>query len=109
MIKLFENFNRVNKIKELCDKYYIYNYFINGDYSIDVNRDVDLANTKLNKFSLTFRYVIGHFDCRTNNLTSLKGCPLEVGKSFYCDNNRLTTLEFCPTKVGRVFSAVIIN
>ena len=57
----------------------------------------------MDELPLTFRYVTGHFDCRSNNLTSLKGCPLEVGKSFYCDNNRLTSLEFCPTKVGRGF------
>lgn len=101
MIRLFEDFNKVGEIHTLCIKYNIFNYTINDDYSIDVNDDVDLSNSKLDYLPLTFGYVSGHFDCRTNRLTSLKGCPKEVGKSFYCSNNKLVNLEYCPEKIGR--------
>jgi hypothetical protein len=36
-------------------------------------------------------------------LTTLEGCPKEVG-DFLCKNNQLTSLEFCPTEIGGDFS-----
>ena len=33
--------------------------------------------------------VTGRFDCSSNKLTSLEGCPSTVGGGFYCDNNKL--------------------
>ncbi len=48
--------------------------------------------------------VTGNFYCEGNELTSLKGCPSEVGGNFRCDdNNDLTSLEGCPKKVGGDF------
>jgi hypothetical protein len=44
-----------------------------------------------------------HFNCKNNKLTSLKGCPKEVGHNFYCSNNELTSLEDGPEKVGYDF------
>lgn len=63
MIKLFEDFNRYNVIKELCDKYNIYNYFINDDYSILLG---------------TPSYIGGTFYCYDNNLPeSLIRCGIK--------------------------------
>ena len=45
----------------------------------------------------------GNIDCRNNQLTSLEGCPQQVGGWFYCDNNQLTSLEGCPQEVGGGF------
>ena len=35
----------------------------------------------------------GDFDCRGNQLTTLKGAPSSVGGDFVCDSNKLTSLE----------------
>jgi len=43
------------------------------------------------------------FKCSYNKLTSLEGCPREVGGSFFCNNNDLTSLEGCPREVGGHF------
>ena len=50
-----------------------------------------------------FKYVGGSFDCYSNQLTSLKGCPTYVGSSLDCNCNQLTSLEYCPTYVGDNF------
>jgi hypothetical protein len=31
--------------------------------------------------------------CQYNQLTSLEGCPTEIGGNFYCHNNNLTSLK----------------
>ena len=91
-------------IHDICKRYNITNYTINGDGSIDVNGDVDLYNCNLTELPLVFNKVSGWFDCGKNRLTSLKGSPKWVGGSFACSNNRLTSLEFCPDYVGNWFS-----
>jgi len=48
-------------------------------------------------------YTDGYFDCRNNQLTSLKGAPSEVDGSFYCSNNQLTSLEGAPSEVDGYF------
>ena len=88
------------EIEKICVKYDIYDYTINEDGSIDVDNNVDLHPT--NKFSelpLNFNIVTGRFDCGMNKLTTLKGCPKEVGLYFSCKENYLTSLEYGPTKV----------
>ena len=51
------------------------------------------------------REVGGNFNCYyCENLTSLKGCPEEVGGSFDCNNcENLKSLEGCPKEVGGYF------
>ena len=89
-LKLYESFE---DIESICNKYGITNYTINDDGSIDVDVDVSINHKKLTRLPLKFRNVSGKFDCFYNNLTSLEGCPVNVGKSFYCYNNELTTLK----------------
>ena len=104
MIKLFEQFNNEQEIREICKEYNIENYTINSDGSIDVDGDVDLSwRGTLERLPLIFNKVKGGFYCNVNKLTSLKGCPKEVGDTFNCSENLLTSLEGCPIKVDGYF------
>jgi hypothetical protein len=47
------------------------------------------------------------FNCSENLLTSLEGCPIKVGGSFYCNVNLLTSLEGCPIKVDGYFDCSV--
>ncbi len=88
------------KIHWLCFKYNIKNYSINSDGSIDVDGDVYLDFLNLEKLPLKFNYVSGYFSIYNNCITSLEGCPKEVGESFDCAKNQITSLKYSPIKVG---------
>jgi hypothetical protein len=90
-------------INGVCSKFYISNYTINDDFSIDVDGDVDISIESLTKIPLKFNRVSGYFNCQDNQLTTLGGSPKSVGGSFYCNDNNLTTLEGGPEYVGRYF------
>ncbi len=93
---IFDIFKSKRNIKNICEKYGIKNYTINRDGSIDVDGGVDLRNMQLTKLPLKFNIVTGYFDCQMNKLTSLEGCPKEVGDAFCCHYNELTSLKGCP-------------
>jgi hypothetical protein len=100
-LKRFESFQNEDSIIDLCSKYGIRNYAIFSDGSIRVDGSVELrGDLELKKLPLTFRKVIGDFDCSDNNLTTLEGCPTDVGGYFDCSGNRLTSLEYSPNKIG---------
>tara|TARA_B100000497_G_scaffold108145_1_gene126144 strand:+ start:972 stop:1568 length:597 start_codon:yes stop_codon:yes gene_type:complete len=90
-------------IIQLCEGYNISYYTINDDGSIDVDGDVSFINLGLTELPLKFNKVSGDFYCAHNNLTTLKGCPIEVGEIFNCNYNELTSLEYSPIKVGDDF------
>jgi hypothetical protein len=90
-------------IDSICREYYINNYTINDDGTIDVDGNVHLSGRGLTKLTLKFRNVSGDFYCYDNKLTTLEGCPQSVVGSFYCSNNQLTTLEGSPRSVGGSF------
>ena len=92
-LKLFESFEDID---EICREYWIRNYTINPDKSIDVNGYVNLCNKKLTKLPLKFNKVNGFLYCHENKLTSLEGSPVEVNNDFYCYNNNLTSLKYAP-------------
>ena len=48
--------------------------------------------------------VTGDFDCNSNQLKSLEGCPQTVSGAFTCSHNQLKSLEGCPHTVGGYFS-----
>ena len=95
MIKLFEQFNNEQEIREICKKYNIENYTINSDGSIDVEGDLYLFNLKLDKLPLIFNNS-GNFSCSHNNLTTLEGCPKRVNGNFDCYGNKITSLKGSP-------------
>ena len=49
------------------------------------------------------REVGGSFDCEENELKTLKGAPKIVGKNFYCSQNQLISLEGAPNIVNGRF------
>jgi hypothetical protein len=57
----------------------------------------------LTELPLKFNKVWGDFYCSKNELTTLKGSPIEVGETFNCNYNELTSLEHSPIKVGGDF------
>ena len=95
--RFFEN-NNIELVRKL-ESFGIKNYTINSDGSIDVNGDVDLYNMKLKYIPFNFGNVTGYFSCSSNKLTSLKGCPKEVGGHFSCTSNKLTNLIGGPVYV----------
>lgn len=110
-IKLFENFNE-KSIADICKRYRIDDYTINQDGSIDVDGNVDLSKVgqhynqhQLKKLPLKFRKVLGDFNCSSNELTSLEGCPEYIGENFFCYKNEITNFKHCPKYVGGMFSA----
>lgn len=102
--------NDIEFIKNFCKKYYITNYTINDDLSIDVDGNVDIGYTptkksinRLDEIPIKFNKVSGYFNCSNNRLTSLENCPKYVGKKFKCDENNLTSLEHSPEFIGGDF------
>jgi len=108
-LKVFEAFEDIDSI---CKEYNISNYTINNGL-VDVDDNVEFCSRSiifgrysegLTKLPLKFGKVTGYFDCNNNQLTTLEGCPYEVGGSFNCNNNQLTTLEGAPSYVGISFN-----
>ena len=81
---------------------------LNSDGTYDVNDDFNLEEYEQfvshdGKLTIKFNKIIGNFICRTFKLTSLEGCPKEVGGEFDCSYNKLTSLKGCPKEVGGDF------
>ena len=91
MIKLFEQFNNEQIIKDFAEKYIIGKYSINEDGSVDVTGDVKVINTspqsKLHNIPIRFNKISGDFRINGNYITSLEGCPKWVGGEFNCSAN----------------------
>ncbi len=105
MIKKYQEFIKESKedIDSICKKYDIENYTINGDGSIDVDSSVSISGRSLYKLPLNFRKVKDNFSCTNNQLTSLEGCPIEIGGSFACGGNRITSFKRCPKSINGSF------
>lgn len=74
------------------------------DGSLDVNGDVQITDTNLQKIPLKFGKIYGAFYCHNNELTTLENAPYFVGGDFNCYGNNLTSLELGPTDVGGFYS-----
>jgi hypothetical protein len=96
-------FRTGQEIKDLCTKYRITDYQIRDDGSIDVDGVVSLFGLGDLKQPLAFNKVSGYFTYQQINLTTLEGCPKEVGTWFSCSWNKLTSLEHSPKVVGGNF------
>lgn len=99
-------------IDRVCSEFFIKDYTINNDGSIDVKKPVMLISNikEVNNFleiPLNFNEVQG-FYCYSNNLTTLKGGP-KIVKNMNCDGNNLTTLEGAPKNVIVSFSCANNN
>jgi hypothetical protein len=99
MRKFFKYF----KVYYHCLKLGIYHFTVNDDGSVDVDTDVNIRMKSLKRIPIKFGRVSGCFNCGWNQLTTLKGCPDEVGGLFACTGNKLESLDYCPKKVGESF------
>ena len=69
-----------------------------------VHESIELYSMEINSLkTLNISIVDGRFDCSHNNLTSLEGCPKEIGEMFICNFNSLTSLNGCAKKIGQSF------
>jgi hypothetical protein len=109
IIKKYKIFESNTEIDTICKKYNIVNYTINSDNSVDVDGDVNLWDKKLESIPLNFNIVNGYFDCGSNQLTSLKGCPVRVGNWFSCYSNELTSLQYSPQYVENSYFSCRMN
>ena len=99
------NTGKAPLIRAWLEEHGIKNYTINTRGEIDVDGDIKITYKNIKEFPsfIQFGTVKGNFDCKHNNLTSLKGVPREVKGDFDCACNDLTSLEGAPEKVGRSF------
>lgn len=83
---------------------------INNDDSITINGNCFLK--KLNQFTklpIKFELITGIFNIADSHLTTLEGCPKEIGSSFRCHNNDLTSLIGGPETVGSHYQCITNN
>jgi len=89
-----------DRIDLICKRYWIDNYTINKDGTVDVDGDVDLGHFNLTKMPLVFGSVSGIFICSNNELSSLHNGPKIVGDKYICSFNQLTSLEGLAHVIG---------
>lgn len=77
--------------------------FINDDFTVDVEGDVDFHFVKMKSLPFNFRSVTRNFNIAFCGLTSLKGCPEEIGGDFVCCGNRMRNLKDGPKIVDGNF------
>ena len=99
-LKTYESFKNNSELIRKLEEFGIKNYTINNDGTIDVDGDVNLSRYNLIKIPFKFGRVTGRFYCLDNQLTSLEGCPEEVGGYFACSKNNLKNLIGGPQEVG---------
>ena len=76
---------------------------LNSDGTYDTNASVKLDKTFVDtngKLKVKFNKAKYAFDCSAIGLTSLEGCPKEVGGQFTCEDNELVSLEGGPKTAG---------
>ena len=99
------NTGKAPLIRAWLEEHGIKNYTINTQGEIDINGDIKITYKNIKEFPyfIQFGTIKGNFDCKHNNLISLKGAPREVKGTFDCACNDLTSLEWAPAKVGGSF------
>ena len=99
------NTGKAPLVRAWLEEHDIKNYTINTRGEIDIDGDVDLSYKNIKEFPyfIQFGTIKGNFNCKHNNLTSLKGVPREVKGTFDCSCNDLISLEGAPAKVGGSF------
>ena len=96
---------KLNEVRRNDDEFITVDYIDKSNYKkyvgrkVNVTGDVNLQRLYLRKLPITFGTVGGDFDCLDNKLTSLIGCPTEVGRDFDC---RLNEDKFTEADVKRL-------
>lgn len=91
------------EINRWLSEHGVKNFHIHNDLTVDVKSSVLLKSKGLTMIPVQFRKVEGIFDCSSNQLVSLKGCPKIVTDDFDCSDNLLQDLKDGPHKIGRDF------
>ena len=69
-----------------------------------IDGDLDISGKELTELpDLSGVVIKGNFDCSKNKLTSLEGCPQEIGGNFNCSKNKFTSLMGAPEAIGGDF------
>ena len=91
---------RKEQIKEWLEKNNRHrsNFKINDDYTINIYTFDYKGDGDFPDF-IQFNRCEVDFICNDRNMTSLRGCPSEVGGNFNCRHNRLKTLDDGPKRV----------
>lgn len=76
-------------------------YSLSKDGKVNVNGNVKLSHKNLIDLPIRFGKVTGDFFINSNKITSLEGCPFEVGGVFECAGNLLKSLQYAPSIVGK--------
>ena len=83
-------------------------FVIKPDLTVDVIGDVHINFDDTMEFlPVKFGIVSGNFSVLYNKLTTLYGCPREVGGGFSCYGNKLESLEGGPKIVGTYYNCSI--
>ena len=102
-----KNLDLTKKQKDFLDKYTEGTWTYNPATGLVDVKGGFVARRIKSFMGVKFGKVSGDFICEgtnsSNNLTSLKGAPQEVGGDFLCRENQLTSLEGAPQKVGGDF------
>jgi hypothetical protein len=103
-MKYIKRFNEQEKsIEDWCDELFILEYEIENGL-LNVNNAVSLYGKGLEKIPIQFGKVGGDFNCSSNKLSSLEGCPNIIGNSFYCRDNFLVSLKDGPKEIAHSYS-----
>lgn len=84
------------EIGQWLEEHNITKYLINEDLSVDVDGAVILNNLGLTELPVQFNIIKTSLYLNDNKLTTLKGCPRQLGGHFIIDHNELVSLEYCP-------------
>ena len=109
-VKLFEAFSTPKPLTEdqkiWLDKCARRSWSLNPSTGlVDVDGDFKCISQRLKDFKgVAFGHVGRHFNCGSNQLTSLIGAPQTVDGSFICSSNQLTSLEGAPQTVNVGFA-----
>lgn len=105
MNKINSNFYQTyEEVKAWLDNVEIDNYIIHDDLKVDVQGDVSIVKKNIHYFPVQFGTINWSFDCRFNNLKSLKGAPLMVQGAFLVAANPLENFDYLPSMIGDRFS-----
>lgn len=75
-------------------------FTVGDDLQVTVEGTVNFSNMKITKLPVKFKKVTGRFLVNKTALTTLEGCPDEVGETFNCAETHITSFEGGPKLVG---------
>jgi len=122
-LHLFESYRKSKLVPNNTQENFLYKAvhseegrYRRGSWGFDYSQDPPMVNVygsvtidrgRKTLSGLHFGKVTGSFKLSTEDFTSVKGFPIEVGGDLDIDGNKIESLKDLPTKkVGRTFSAI---